>query len=170
MDNHKGEARKVDAGALTAEIEQATNLEVAGRQNTEELSPEAARRLGSAAIVSEEGLRRAEAELGRDILEVERSDEVIDGGSDIEAAEHLAEDNEDFQHELGQGLKFEVEATARGQEEVTRRVVPKVYKLMNQSSFLVRDMEDVYRRGVNEALLVFNRRIGDRNGVEKNAA
>ena len=63
-----------------------------------------------------------------------------------------------------------MKATTKGQEEVTRKVVPEVDKIINKSSFRVRELEDVYRQGVNATLGVFNRRIGDRNGVGGNAA
>lgn len=214
MDNQKGEVGGMDARALTAEIERATNQEYQGRlggsgrgdfvgTTTREqgerlggdnvfrgyemraamMPAEEVRRLGSAAMTtregmrsmvamasgeegrSAEGLRRAEMEVRRDELELERPEEMIGEESRLQVAEHLAEDREDLQHELGQGLRFEVKATERGQEEVTRKVVPEVEKIVNRSSFRVRELEDVYRRGVNATLGVFNRRIGDRNGI-----
>ncbi len=246
MDNRKGEARKIDAKALTAEIEQATNhqreqMEHIGRmawqqadirggkigvheeqigqmkqarrsanvQSGEDLRDagvlrepvrqigngaltEATRHWGPMAVVSGEEPRemtvgnaeligvesvnhmervnRAETEIKRDEIELEHPEEVVGDESRLQVAEHLADDREDLEHELGQGLKFEVKATTKGQEEVTRKVVPEVDKIINKSSFRVRELEDVYRQGVNATLGVFNRRIGDRNGVGGNAA
>ncbi len=103
-------------------------------------------------------------ELSRDQTEVENPELIVGEDTAVQRAEYLAEDREDLQRELGEGLKFEAKVAARSQEAVARAVMPQVEKMVSSKSFRPSDLERVYRQGVNSMLVdVLGRSVGERN-------
>lgn len=180
-----------NAREWTAEIEAATNAEVAAREQGREardgqdaargeaeLGAEVARSegqdLGRKIIASgnlrggrgaerSEGGRGAERELARDERELTEAGQFVGEETSRQVGERLADDREDLMTEMGQGLALENRVMAKTQEGVAKAVAPKVEQMVGQTSYRPADLMRLYRQGVNETLRVFNRRIGDRN-------
>ena len=179
--------KKADAREWTAEIEAATNVEVAARERAEagngeeavrgqaEAGAEVARAegqgLGRKVIASGatergrkgKGEREAGRELKRDERELTEAEDFVGEESSQQVGERLADDREDLMTEMGQGLALENRVMAKTQEGVAKVVAPKVEQMVGQTSYRPADLMRLYRQGVNETLRVFNRRIGDRN-------
>lgn len=180
--------KKADAREWTAEIEAATNAEVAAREQGREASDdqEAARDeaelgaevaraegqgLGRKVIASGaaergrkgKGEREAGRELKRDEQELTEAEDFVGEESSQQVGERLADDREDLMTEMGQGLALENRVMAKTQEGVAKVVAPKVEQMVGRASYRPADLMRLYRQGVNETLRVFNRRIGDRN-------
>ena len=179
----------VNAREWTAEIEAATNAEVAAREQGRETrgGQEAARGeaeqgaevarsegqdLGRKIIASgnlrgesgaERALARGERELARDERELTEAGQFVGEETSRQVGERLADDREDLMTEMGQGLALENRVMAKTQEGVAKVVAPKVEQMVGQTSYRPADLMRLYRQGVNETLRVFNRRIGDRN-------
>lgn len=181
----------VNAREWTAEIEAATNAEVAAREQGRETrgGQEAARGeaeqgaevarsegqdLGRKIIASgnlrgesgaerAEGGRGAERALARDERELTEAGQFVGEETSRQVGERLADDREDLMTEMGQGLALENRVMAKTQEGVAKVVAPKVEQMVGQTSYRPADLMRLYRQGVNETLRVFNRRIGDRN-------
>ena len=179
----------VNAREWTAEIEAATNAEVAAREQGREardgqdaargeteLGAEVARSegqdLGRKIIASgnlrggsgaERALARDERELVRDERELTEAGQFVGEETSRQVGERLADDREDLMTEMGQGLALENRVMAKTQEGVAKVVAPKVEQMVGQASYRPADLMRLYRQGVNETLRVFNRRIGDRN-------
>ena len=180
-----------NAREWTAEIEAATNAEVAAREQGREardgqdaargeaeLGAEVARSegqdLGRKIIASgnlrggrgaerSEGGRGAERELARDERELTEAGQFVGEETSRQVGERLADDREDLMTEMGQGLALENRVMAKTQEGVAKAVAPKVEQMVGRASYRPADLMRLYRQGVNETLRVFNRRIGDRN-------
>lgn len=182
--------KKADARAWTAEIEAATNAEVAARERGREVmgDQEAVRDerglgevargegqdLGRKIIASGElrsergaerlkGGREAERVLARDEQELTEAEQFVGEETSRQVGERLADDREDLMTEMGQGLALENRVMAKTQEGVAKAVAPKVEQMVGQAIYRPADLMRLYRQGVNETLRVFNRRIGDRN-------
>lgn len=177
--------KKADAREWTAEIEAATNAEVAARERAEAGNGEEAVRgqagaevaraegqgLGRKVIASGatergrkgKGEREAGWELKRDEQELTEAEDFVGEESSQQVGERLADDREDLMTEMGQGLALENRVMAKTQEGVAKVVAPKVEQMVGQASYRPADLMRLYRQGVNETLRVFNRRIGDRN-------
>ena len=181
----------VNAREWTAEIEAATNAEVAAREQGREvrdgqdaargeagLGAEVARSegqdLGRKIIASGNlrggreaerlgGGREAERALARDERELTEAGQFVGEETSRQVGERLADDREDLMTEMGQGLALENRVMAKTQEGVAKVVAPKVEQMVGQTSYRPADLMRLYRQGVNETLRVFNRRIGDRN-------
>lgn len=183
--------KKADARAWTAEIEAATNAEVAAREQGRgaggdqetargeavlgvEVARSEGKDLGRKIIASGElrsgrraerleGGREAERVLARDEQELTEAEQFVGEETSRQVGERLADDREDLMTEMGQGLALENRVMARTQEGVAKAVAPKVEQMVGQASYRPADLMRLYRQGVNETLRVFNRRIGDRN-------
>ena len=183
--------KKADARAWTAEIEAATNAEVAAREQGRgaggdqetargeavlgvEVARSEGKDLGRKIIASGElrsgrraerleGGREAERVLARDEQELTEAEQFVGEETSRQVGERLADDREDLMTEMGQGLALENRVMARTQEGVAKAVAPKVEQMVGQASYRPADLMRLYRQGVNETLGVFNRRIGDRN-------
>ena len=177
--------KKADAREWTAEIEAATNVEVAARERAEAGNGEEAVRGQAGAEVARaegrgrgrkviaggatergrkgKGEREAGWELKRDEQELTEAEDFVGEESSQQVGERLADDREDLMTEMGQGLALENRVMAKTQEGVAKVVAPKVEQMVGQASYRPADLMRLYRQGVNETLRVFNRRIGDRN-------
>lgn len=172
------------ARGLTAEIDRATDLAVGAGQpmaaGAEGLNQNQVRNVGMAGMrmgwqVVDGGRNGAEAigarnealepqaEVARDELELTQAEDFVGEESRLQIKEREKDDLEDAQNEAGEGLGFENRIVAKNQESVARAVAPEVDKMINQKSFRVSDLMDLYRKAVNRMLGVFNRKIGDRN-------
>lgn len=112
---------------------------------------------------AERALARGERELARDERELTEAGQFVGEETSRQVGERLADDREDLMTEMGQGLALENRVMAKTQEGVAKVVAPKVEQMVGQTSYRPADLMRLYRRGVNETLRVFNRRIGDRN-------
>lgn len=162
----------VNAREWTAEIEAATNAEVArseGQDLGRKIIASGNLRGGSGAERAEGGrgaeraLARGERELARDERELAEAGQFVGEETSRQVGERLADDREDLMTEMGQGLALENRVMAKTQEGVAKVVAPKVEQMVGQTSYRPADLMRLYRQGVNETLRVFNRRIGDRN-------
>lgn len=103
------------------------------------------------------------AELATDVQELEHPLETVGEASGLQQAQYLADDQEDLESEAGKGYVGQI--VVRSQEQAVEKILPELNKVINQKNYRPSELEEIYRKGRDATLAVFNRRIGDRNNA-----
>lgn len=119
------------------------------------ISVEQAQQLGRNALNS--------AELARDRQEIEHPEQFVGEETDLQVKERLAEDQADYETEIGQGLALERSVVKKTQEGVAREVEATVSNFMRQKSPKIFELAQFRDAKMREILAGFDRVFGERN-------